>query len=112
MLGVRPKGRADLFSLQLQIAEEEVGKCISSAGDDAEGRPPAFAKKKAMRKILTSSHSIVLKNGCVMISMKLEPDSRLQPSRSTGFLFRKPLRMEAAFTLSERGMRMVFSRIT
>ena len=53
---------------------------------------------------------MVLKNGCVMISMK--PESRLQPNLSTGFLFKKPLRMEAALTLRDRGIRMVFSRIT
>jgi hypothetical protein len=53
---------------------------------------------------------MVLKNGWVMISMN--PDSRLHPKRSAGFLLRKPLSIEAAFTLSERGMRMVFSKIT
>ena len=70
----------------------------------------AQKRRHEKKQVLTSSHSIVLKNGCVMISIK--PDSRLQPSRSAGFLFRNPLRMEAAFTLSERGMRIVFSRMT
>ena len=59
---------------------------------------------------LTPSHSIVLKNGCVMISMN--PDSLLHPRRSAGFLLRNPLRMEAALTLNDLGMRMVFSKIT
>ena len=35
-----------------------------------------------------------------------------QPSRSDGILFRKPFKMEAAFTLKERGIRIVFSNIT
>ena len=51
-----------------------------------------------------------LKKGCVMISMK--PVSLWQPRRSAGFLFKKPFRMEAAFTLSDRGILIVFSRIT
>ena len=59
---------------------------------------------------LTPSHSIVLKNGWVMISMN--PDSLLHPRRSAGFLLRNPLRMEAALTLNDLGMRMVFSKIT
>ena len=45
-----------------------------------------------------------------MISVK--PASELHPNLSTGFLFRKPLRIEAARTLKERGIRMVFSKIT
>jgi hypothetical protein len=53
---------------------------------------------------------MVLKKGWVMISMK--PASLLQPSRSAGFLFRNPFRMVAAFTDSDRGIRIVFSRIT
>ena len=53
---------------------------------------------------------MVLKNGCDMISMK--PVSLWQPNRSAGFLLRNPFRMEAALTLSDRGIRIVFSRIT
>lgn len=59
---------------------------------------------------LTASHSMVLKNGWVMISMN--PVSLWQPSLSVGTLFKNPLRMEAALTLSDLGMRMVFSRMT
>ena len=44
--------------------------------------------------------------------ISVNPASELQPNLSTGFLFKKPLRMEAAFTLKERGIRMVFSKIT
>ena len=51
-----------------------------------------------------------LKNGWFMISPK--PESLWQPRRSAGFLLRKPFRMEAAFTESDRGILMVFSRIT
>ena len=61
-------------------------------------------------EILTASHSMDLKNGWVMISMK--PVSLWQPKRSAGFLLRKPFRMEAAFTLKERGILIVFSRMT
>jgi hypothetical protein len=59
---------------------------------------------------LTASHSMDLKKGWVMISMN--PVSLWQPRRSAGFLLRKPFRMEAAFTLKDRGMRIVFSRMT
>ena len=51
-----------------------------------------------------------LKNGWFMISPK--PESLWQPSLSAGFLLRKPFSMEAAFTESDRGILMVFSRIT
>ena len=44
--------------------------------------------------------------------ISVNPASELQPNLSTGFLFKKPLRMEAALTLKERGIRMVFSKIT
>ena len=40
------------------------------------------------------------------------PDSLLQPSLSAGFLFRKPLRMEAALTDKDRGILIVFSKMT
>ena len=59
---------------------------------------------------LTASHSIVLKNGWVIISMK--PLSLLHPSRSVGTLFKNPFKIPAALTLSDRGIRMVFSKIT
>ena len=76
---------------------------------------PVLREKKpftwcVMVELLTSSHSMVLKKGCDMISMK--PVSLWQPNRSAGFLLRKPFRMEAALTLSDRGIRIVFSRIT
>lgn len=38
--------------------------------------------------------------------------SRLQPKRSTGFLFKNPFKTEAAFTESDLGIRIVFSSIT
>ncbi len=60
--------------------------------------------------VLTSSHSMVLKKAWCMISVK--PASLLHPNRSAGFLLRNPFRMDAAFTLKERGIRIVFSRMT
>ena len=59
---------------------------------------------------LTASHSIDLKNGWVCISINL--DSLWHPNRSVGFLFKNPFKMPAAFTLKERGIRIVFSKIT
>lgn len=44
--------------------------------------------------------------------MSRNPVSRWQPNLSAGFLFRKPLSTDAAFTDNDRGKRMVFSRIT
>ena len=38
--------------------------------------------------------------------------SASHPRRSIGFLFKNPLRMEAALTESDRGIRIVFSRMT
>ena len=70
----------------------------------------AYQDKCQGDNLLTNSHSMLLKNWCVMISVN--PASELHPNLSTGFLFKKPLRMEAARTLKERGMRMVFSKIT
>ena len=51
-----------------------------------------------------------MKNGWFMISPK--PESLWQPSRSAGFLLRKPFKIEAAFTESDLGILIVFSRIT
>ena len=45
-----------------------------------------------------------------MISMN--PPSLLHPRRSAGFLLRNPFRILAAFTDRDRGIRIVFSRIT
>jgi len=59
---------------------------------------------------LTISQSMLLKNG--WLTMSRNPVSRWQPNLSAGFLFRKPLSTDAAFTDNERGKRMVFSRIT
>lgn len=59
---------------------------------------------------LTISQSMLLKNG--WLTMSRNPVSRWQPNLSAGFLFRKPLSTDAAFTDNERGNRMVFSRIT
>lgn len=59
---------------------------------------------------LTISQSMLLKNGWPVMASK--PVSLQQPSRSSGFLFRKPFRTEAAFTDRERGIRIVFSKIT
>ena len=53
---------------------------------------------------------MVLKKAWCMISVK--PASLLHPNRSAGFLLRNPFRMDAAFTLKERGIRIVFSRMT
>lgn len=64
----------------------------------------------ASAEALTISQSMVRKKGCVMMSVK--PVSGWQPSLSEGFLLRKPLRMLAAFTDSDRGMRIGRSRIT
>ena len=44
--------------------------------------------------------------------MSIKPDSLLQPKRSAGFLFKKPLSTEDALTDSDLGMRIVFSKIT
>jgi len=44
--------------------------------------------------------------------MSRNPVSRWHPNLSAGFLFRKPLSTDAAFTDNDRGKRMVFSRIT
>lgn len=59
---------------------------------------------------LTISQMIVLKKGWDMISVK--PVSGWHPRRSTGFLLRKPFRMEAALTDSDRGIRIGLSRMT
>ncbi len=53
---------------------------------------------------------MVLKNACSTISRK--PVWELQPNRSDGFLFRKPFNTLDAFTESDRGIRIGFSRIT
>ena len=67
-------------------------------------------EKIAKSDRLTPSHSMVLKNGCVIISMN--PLSLWHPSLSVGTLFKNPFKMPAALTLSDRGIRMVFSKIT
>ena len=58
----------------------------------------------------TISQSTDLKKGWWIISTK--PVSRRQPKRSAGFLFRNPFKTDEAFTDSDLGMRIVFSRIT
>lgn len=52
---------------------------------------------------------MLLKKGWLTMSRK--PFSP-QPSRSAGFLLRKPFNTDAAFTDSDLGIRIVFSRIT
>lgn len=59
---------------------------------------------------LTDSQSIDLKNG--WLTMSMNAFSRLQPNRSNGRFSRKALSTVAALTLSERGIRIVFSKIT
>lgn len=44
--------------------------------------------------------------------MSINPVSELHPSRSAGFLLRNPFKTEAAFTDSDLGILIVFSRIT
>lgn len=61
-------------------------------------------------KLLTESQSIDLKNG--WLTMSMNAFSRAHPNRSTGFLSRNAFRTVAAFTLNDRGIRMVFSKIT
>lgn len=60
--------------------------------------------------VLTISQSMLLKKGWMAISGK--PDSLLHPNLSLGFLFRKPLSTDAAFTESDLGILIVFSNIT
>lgn len=67
---------------------------------------------------LTRSHCTVLKNACVLMSSNPRSKSCTpwsfwqQPKRSLAFLFKNPLSMDAAFTDSDLGIRMVRSRIT
>jgi len=77
-------------------------------------RAEAFRNKHVyalkLSEYLTKSQSILLKNG--WWRMSAYPVSEWQPNRSAGFLFKNPLSTEAAFTDNERGIRIVFSRIT
>lgn len=58
----------------------------------------------------TISQSTDLKNGWWTMSTK--PVSLLQPRRSAGFLFKKPFKTDEALTERDRGMRIVFSKMT
>lgn len=44
--------------------------------------------------------------------MSVKPVSGWQPRRSTGFLLRKPFRIEAALTDSDRGIGICLSKMT
>lgn len=44
--------------------------------------------------------------------MSINPVAGLQPNRSAGFLFRNPFKTLEAFTESDLGIRIGFSRIT
>ena len=69
-----------------------------------------FKKQNKICELLTNSQSILLKNGCIVMSEK--PVCGWQPNLSAGFLFRKPFKTDCALTEIERGIRMVFSSMT